>query len=153
MSENRSRTTPLVLILAAFVGAGGYVHLRDWLEIYRDVPSAVSGSAVVRIGFPINAAISFALVGVLIVLARRIGRPSALTNGVLGAIALFQVGSLASLILSRTGSVLGWSEPVWTRGAEQTRAVEIGALLILASVVAVRAIAQRQLVPARVVNR
>ncbi|MEY2403444.1 MAG: hypothetical protein QOD38_995, partial [Acidimicrobiaceae bacterium] len=45
--------------------------------------------------------------------------------------------SLGSLILSRTGSVLGWKEPVWTDGANQARAVEIVALVALAGVIAV----------------
>jgi hypothetical protein len=46
----------------------------------------------------------------------------------------FEAASLASLILSRTGSVLGWKEPVWTDGANQARLVEVIALVALAGV-------------------
>jgi len=151
MQSTRRPTAPLVLAIAAFVAAGGYVHLREWLDTYRDIPSSVPGSAVVRLGFPINAAISFVLAAVLVVVAVRASRSNRVTNVVLAVTALFQAGSLATLILSRTDSVLGWSEAVWTRGADQSRAVEIGALVLLAGVAALhQAINRRQLVPALV---
>ena len=47
--------------------------------------------------------------------------------------------SLIALIISRTGALAGWMEPVWTHGANQTRAVEIGALAALTSVAALAA--------------
>jgi hypothetical protein len=40
--------------------------------------------------------------------------------------------------------VFGWSEPVWTHGADQTRAVEIGALLALAPAMAIAPMASRR---------
>lgn len=151
MRPTRRPTTPLVLAIAAFVAAGGYIHLREWLDTYRSIPSSVPGSAVVRLGFPVNAAISFLLAALLVAVALRASRTNRATNVVLGATALFQIGSLASLILSRTDSVFGWSEAVWTRGADQSRAVEIGALVILAGVVGLQqAMRRRQLVPIRV---
>ena len=141
--------TPLVAIAAAFVAAGGWVHLREWLETYRDVPADAPGAAVVTVGFPIHVVLSVlavaALVGALVRWQRL------LPLAILGT-ALFQAGALASLILTRTGGLFGWSEPVWTRGAEQTRAVEIGALVALALAGALLTLARRQAVaptPAR----
>lgn len=129
----RRTTTPLVLAAAMFVGAGGFAHLREWLDTYRDVPADAPGAAVVRVGFPINAGLSVLLVAALVLTVFRFRRfqPYVLVGAI-----LFQAGSLATLILSRTGSLFGWAEPVWTVGADQIRAVEIGALVSLAAVVA-----------------
>ena len=131
--------SPLLLAIAALVGAGGFVHLREWLGSYRSLPSAVPGAAVVKVGFPVTAAISAVLAVVLVamVLGRR--DRSRATAVVLGVTAVFQAVSLAALILSRTDSVFGWSEPAWTRGADQIRALEIGALICLAQVAGLRA--------------
>jgi hypothetical protein len=51
------------------------------------------------------------------------------------AIAL-NVSSLGMVIATRTGSVFGWTEPVWTAGAEQVRAVAIGALVCVGAAIA-----------------
>ena len=126
---------PLLIGAAAFTLAGGYVHLREWLDTYRDIPASVQGSALVRVGFPINAGASLLLAIALVLVAVRPVRRSAL---VVAAAVAFQAGSLATLIGTRVGTVVGWSEPIWTRGAEQTRAVEIGALVLLALAVLVR---------------
>ncbi len=125
----RDPIAPLVAAASVFVLAGGWIHLREWLDGYRDVPSTVPGAEVVTVGFPVNAAASVLAAGALVValFLRRRWLPA-----VVGVTALFQVGSLAVLVLSRRGSFLGWEEPVWTMAAEQTRAVEIGALLCLA---------------------
>jgi len=136
----RRRTTPLVLAAAAFIAAGGYIHLREWLDTYRDLPSGVPGSAVVRVGFPINVGLSV-LLAVALVVTLFAGRR--LAPLVIAAAVAFEAGSLAALILSRTGSLAGWMEPVWTRGANQTRAVEIGAIVALAAAAAMAA-AQRR---------
>ncbi|MFN2505347.1 MAG: hypothetical protein ABR540_14175, partial [Acidimicrobiales bacterium] len=117
-----------VAAIAALVAAGGYVHLREWLGSYRSLPSAVPGAVVVKAGFPITAAISAVLAIVLIAMALRRQDRNRTTAVVLGVTAVFQAASLAALILSRTDSVFGWSEPAWTRGADQIRAIEIGAL-------------------------
>lgn len=118
-----------------FVAAGGFVHARDWLGIYRLVPADLAGAAVVRVGFPINVGISALLVVVLMACA--VSR-SRFTPLVAAGGFLFQAGSLASLILSRTGSLFGWQEPAWTLGADQSRAVEIGALIALTGILAMR---------------
>lgn len=121
-------TTPLVIAAAVFVAAGGYIHLTEWLDVYRDIPSQTPGSEVVTIGFPVNVAISVLAVVALGVAAWKL--PQYLWLVVAGTF-LFQAGSLATLILSRTGTVFGWTEPTWNDAANQTRAVEIGALLCL----------------------
>ena len=141
--------TPLVAVAAAFVAAGGWVHLREWLDTYRDIPADAPGAAVVTIGFPIHVVLSVLAVAAL---AGALVRWQRLLPLAILATALFQAGALASLILTRTGSLLGWSEPVWTRGAEQTRAVEIGALIALTLAGALVGLGRRQavaLAPAR----
>ncbi|HVL93463.1 MAG TPA: hypothetical protein VM264_08970 [Acidimicrobiales bacterium] len=128
------RTAPLQLAAAMFVAAGGFVHAREWLNSYRDVPAGAPGAALVRIGFPLNAGLSLLVAAALVVTAFAYRRWAPAV--VVGAIA-FQAVGLATLIGSRVGTVLGWSEPIWTLGADQTRAVEIGALVVLAGLVAV----------------
>ena len=126
-------TTPMVVLSAMFIGAGGFVHLREWLDVYREVPASAPGAAVVRIGFPLNAAASLLLVISLVLVFRR---PSRLTQPVILAAIAFQAASLATLIATRVGSVFGWSEPTWTPGAEQTRAVEAAAIVALLALAA-----------------
>ena len=136
----RRRTTPLLLVAAVFVAAGGFIHLRDWLEIYRSVPFSVAGAGVVRVGFPINVGVSVVLAVALVVTVFRWRRFAPV---VVGATLVFQAASLAALIVSRTGSLAGWMEPAWTDGANQTRAVEIGAMAALTAVVAIVAMQRR----------
>ncbi len=140
---NRHRQ-PLVLAAAAFTLAGGAAHLREWLDSYRDVPADAPGAFVVRIGFPASAAaalvIAVALVATIWV-ARRFA------PYVVGAAIAFNAASLGTLIATRTGSVLGWTEPVWTPGADQIRALEIGALVVLAASVLVARVARPVPVP------
>ena len=104
------------------------------------VPADAAGSFVVRVGFPVNVALSavgvVALVTTLFVAKR-------LVPMVVAGVIAFQAASLAVLIGTRVGSVLGWAEPVWTAGADQTRAVEIGALVALLASVAVGFTARR----------
>ncbi len=127
-------TTPLVFLAMMFIAAGGVIHLREWLETYRHVPTGAAGAALVRVGFPLNAVASLLLAGGL---GFTVWRRSRYTPHAMVAAAVFQLVSLAALIATRTGSLLGWSEPIWTGGAEQTRAVEIGALLLLAAIAAI----------------
>lgn len=132
------------------MAAGGFVHARDWLDIYRQVPSDLAGAAVVRVGFPINVATSALLVLALVACAATRSR---FTSIVAAAGLVFQGGALATLIKSRTGSVFGWSEPAWTLGADQSRAVEIGALIALSAVLMIISAHSRPAarpVPARV---
>ena len=127
-------TSPLLLAAALYTLAGGWVHLREWLDVYRDVPATIPGAALVRIGFPLDAGLSLVLGAALVFCALRRSR---LTPAVAAATGFMQAGSLAVLIGTRVGTVFGWTEPAWTRGAEQSRAVETGALLMLAAALAV----------------
>lgn len=132
LAESRRRPlTPLLTIAAAFVAAGGVIHLREWLDVYRYVPASIPGAVVVRAGFPINAAVSMLLAAGLIGVVVLSGPATRL---VVWAAVAFEAGSLGTLIASRTGSVFGWMEPGWSAAASQTRAVEIGALLTLSAV-------------------
>ena len=127
-------TGTMLFASAAYVVAGGYIHVSEWLDQYRFVPTSAPGGALVRIGFPLNAALSVVLAIALVAAAVRL--PRLVVPAVVGTMA-FQAASLAFVVGSRIGTVLGWSEPVWTTAAEQTRAVEIGALLTLAAAVVV----------------
>lgn len=130
VSRLRDPLTSVLALAAVFVAAGGYVHLREWLDVYRHYPADLSGVEVVRVGFVINAGAS-AVLAIALLAAAFLGRRAVL--GIVAAAALFQAASLAALIQSRRGTVLGWMEVGWSRGAAQTRAVEIGALLVLAA--------------------
>ena len=118
-----------LVIAAVAVLAGGAVHLHDWVVTYRHIPSTIPGWAVVRVGFAVNAAVSIVLASGLAACAYRVWR---FTPVVMLAAFGFQAASLASLIISRTGSVFGWSEMLWTAAANRTRAVEVVALVALA---------------------
>jgi hypothetical protein len=120
---------PLLALTAVYTFGTAAVHLREWSDTYRDIPHAVPGSAVVRVGFPINAGVALALaVGLLVTAVKASG----LGRWVQAATALFLVTSLAALVLSRTGSLFGWMEHGWSTGAKETAAVEVAALLCLA---------------------
>ena len=120
----------LLVVAAAAVALGGLVHLREWLEVYRDIPAEVPGSALVRIGFPLDAITSGLAAVVLIVAA--LERWVTLWLVAIG-VAAFQMSALLVLVLTRSGTVLGWSEPVWTPAATQSLVLEIAALAALAA--------------------
>jgi hypothetical protein len=136
----RNAVAVLLLLAAAFVAAGGYVHLREWLQVYRDVPAAVPGAAVVRVGFPVDTVLSTALAGMIVLATLR--APRWITRVVALGI-IFEAGALAALVLSRSSSLFGWMEPGWSRGAGQTRAVELGAVLLLGIVLGLRTVDRR----------
>lgn len=133
-------TAPLLLVAALFVAAGGFVHLREWLDTYRYVPESAPGAPVVRVGFPINAAASVVIASALAFCAIHRTR---FAPRIVAAAILFQAGSLAALIVTRTGTFLGWAEPIWTLGANQSRAMEIGALFSLTTVLGIGFVQQR----------
>jgi hypothetical protein len=141
----RRVTTPLILIAALFVLAGGYVHLREWQDTYRSLPSIVPGRDVVRIGFPVNAALSLLLALGLVLTAVRLRRLAPIV--LVGAV-LFQAGSLAAVVISRNTTLFGWMESTWTLGANQSVALEIGALVNLVLVLALASIRHRTPRPA-----
>lgn len=134
MERNRL-ARPMLLAAAAFTAGGGYVHLAEWLDTYRDVPAEAPGSWLVRIGFPVNTAVSLVAAVALVLAATRL--PKLAAPAIVGTF-LFQAASLAFLIGSRTGTVLGWTEPIWTPGAERSRALELAAMAALLAAVAIR---------------
>lgn len=136
MQVSRRITAVLALGAAGFILAGGYFHFRDWMDLYRHLPAEFPGSAVVRIGFPVNMALSVLSAGALVLgaLVSRWLLPYATAGSI-----MFQAGSLAALIKSRTGSLFGWTELGWAASAGQTRAVEIAALAALTMLTAVLA--------------
>jgi hypothetical protein len=119
-----------LIVSAVAVLAGGAIHAHEWLVLYRHVPALIPGSAVVRVGFPLNAAMSLVVGGAIVITTFRARR---LAPAVIVGALVFQATSLASLILSRTGSVFGWTEMFWTPAANRTRIVEIAALLALSA--------------------
>ncbi len=124
---------------ALFVAAGGYVHFREWFDTYRHLPANVPGVAIVRVGFPLNTVASVLLVGALVFCMVRRSRFS---PWVVASAIVFEVGSLLTLIATRTGNVFGWSEHIWTLGADQTRAVELGSIAALFGVILVGALSR-----------
>lgn len=131
-SFSKSDYTKVISLLVAagamFTIAGGYVHLREWLDTYRHLPAAAPGSFVVRDGFIVNVVAS---VLASVALVATIVRPNKATPFVIAGAFVFQAASLITLMASRTSNVFGWNEQGWTLGASQTRAVEVGALLVL----------------------
>jgi hypothetical protein len=119
---------PLLLSAAAYTLAGGYVHLRAWLDVYRHVPTQIPGAWVVRLGFPSTAAASVVLAAALALAATRFPK---LAIPAVAATTLFQIGSLGVLVATRVGSAFGWTESGWTGAAGQIRAAEAGALAML----------------------
>lgn len=126
-------TAPLLLLAAAFVLAGGYIHLTEWQDVYRDLPDQVPGAWVVKEGFLVNAVTSALVAGALVAVAFMLPKLRRLV--IVGAVG-FQAVSLAVLIRSRTGTIFEWTEPVWTPAANQSRAVEIGAIVCLVAALA-----------------
>ncbi len=129
---------PLVIVAAALVAVNGLLHLKIWNSDYRHTPSAAPGAWVVKVGFPVNAALAVALALALLVLIRQRLVPV--------AAAVFTGGSLAALILSRSRvGIFGWKESGWSSDAKMIAVVEVLSLVALAAVIAV----QRTGAPAR----
>lgn len=140
VSKLRRPTAPLLVLAAVFVAAGGAVHLREWLDTYRHLPASVPGADVVRVGFVANAVAS-AVLAVALLGSVFVGRRVAAL--VVALAAAFEATSLATLIQTRRGTVLGWMERGWSLGAAQARAIEIGALSLFALVVVITSVSRR----------
>ncbi len=116
----------------------------------------VDGAFVVRIGFPLNFAASVAAT-VLLLTATRTKRGFG-TLAAIGTIG-FEATSLAVLVATRMANFLGWSEHVWTPGAQMSLALEAAAMLLIGAALFVRQQdgivlrgPQRFLTPARVAH-
>lgn len=113
------------IVAAVLVLLGGLFHYQIWDSDYREIPDgAVDGLDVVKIGFPVNAAVSVILAVLLVVVARR--------PIVWLAALLFELASIVTLVLSREASVLGWKEPDWNADAKKVLLVEALAVVVLA---------------------
>lgn len=122
---------PLVIAATLLVAANGLLHLKIWNSDYRNLPSQVPGQWVVKVGFPVNAALAVVLAVALVVLIRQRLVPV--------AAALFTAGSLAALILSRSSvGIFGWKENGWTSNAKMSAVIEVLGLVVLASVIVLR---------------
>ena len=122
---------PLTIMSAVPLITGGALHLRDWSRTYRAVPWEVPGAWVVRVGFPLTGLISVVLAVLLVACAAK--RWGSLAY-VVGAAIAFQASSIGALVLSREGTFLGWTEPVWSADARQILALEILTIVGLTAV-------------------
>jgi len=115
---------PLTLVAAALVLAGGIWHLKLWDDRYRDLPDQIPGVEVVKLGFPVNAAVSVVLAGLLLVAGGRLA--------VLAAAMALEAGSIFALVDARTTVVLGWEDKTWDDDAVGILVLEAVALALLA---------------------
>jgi hypothetical protein len=138
-ATDHSRTTPTALgpatiaqlLAAVAVAVGGLLHLKDWDESKKDLPSQIPGVWVVQEGFLVNAAASLVLAALLV--ATAFGALIAFRRFVIPAALALEMASIAALLLSRGPGVFGWQE----KGAGyqdrpgQILAVEIAAVVLL----------------------
>ena len=111
------------LVAATFVFVGGLIHLELWLDGYRGIP-------YVGLGFIANVVLSAVLVVALL------GRP-AVPVGVVSV--AFSATSLLALVMSRTVGLFGFTETAWTDASVQAASAEIGAIVAVAVLLAMRA--------------
>ena len=109
-------------IAAVLILAGGAVHLQLWRGGYRGIP---------RIGpwFMANVIISAVLAVALMV-----------RNDARVALAgvIFSLASLGALVMSRTIGIFGFTERAWTTSVVRATAAEVGAVLFLTVILALR---------------
>lgn len=127
--------TPLALVawLAAAVGvlAGGLLHLKIWNSDYRTLPGGgvIPGAWVVKVGFPINAAVSV-LVAVAVGLTA-FGLVAAIRRFVIPVALAVEVASIAALVASRQSSIFSWTEKGYDTHAKQVLVVELVTVVLL----------------------
>ena len=132
----RAVQRPLTILAALLIAAGGVVHFLEWNDAYRHLPGDVAGAALVKIGLPVNAVLSLLVAVALVVTLFAVRR---LFTATVVAAVVFQLGSLAALVVSREGSLFGWQEATWTGAAEQSKVLEIAALVCLGAVLVTQA--------------
>lgn len=117
-----------VLMAARLLGAGltavmGLIHLRLWLDGYREIP-------IIGTLFILNTICSAALAIALLTMPARLRRPVAVITS------LFTAGSLAGLIASLTIGLFGVHETLQAPSVVATLIVEpVGVLVLLFAVV------------------
>jgi len=119
------------LLAAVAVAAGGVLHLQDWNDEKKDLPSQIPGVWVVQEGFLLNVAASL-LLAVLLV-ATAFGALRAVHRLVIAAALGLELASIAALVLSRGSGIFGWQEKGagYKDRAGQVLTVEIVAVVLL----------------------
>ncbi len=119
------------LLAAVAVLAGGLLHLRDWNDEKKDLPSQIPGVWVVQEGFLLNVAASLVLAALLV--ATAFGALRAVRRFVIPAALGLQLVSIAALVLSRGSGIFGWQEKGagYQDRAGQVLGVEIVAVVLL----------------------
>ena len=118
------RSGPAALLLAGrllgvvLTALMGLIHLRLWLDGYREVP-------VIGTLFLLNAIVAGLLVAALLAV------PARLRTTVTAITALFTAGTIAGLILSLTVGLFGVHESLQTPLVPTTLAVESAGVLVL----------------------
>ena len=118
---------------ASLIVGGGVVHYRLWRDGYR-------GIDVIGPLFVANVVLSSVLALAVVVRGSR-------TVALAGI--PFSLGTIVSLILSRTTGLFGFVERAWTPDAVRATTAEIGSVVALALVLLVRGRQMPSLVPAR----
>lgn len=112
------------LLGVGLTAAMGLIHLRLWVDGYREVP-------VIGTLFLVNAICAVALAVVMLTV------PARLLRVVAAITALFTVTTLAGLILSLTFGLLGVHESLQTPLVPTTLAVESTGVLVLIGILAI----------------
>jgi hypothetical protein len=111
------------LLGAGLTAVMGLIHLRLWLDGYREIP-------VIGTLFMLNAIISGVLVAALLAVPARLRSAAAITT------ALFTTGTLVGLILSLTIGLFGMHEILQAPLVIPTLVVEpVGVLMLLLAAV------------------
>jgi hypothetical protein len=127
--------TPLALAvwLASAVGvlAGGLIHLQIWNSTYRALPGGgvIPGVWVVKVGFPINTAVSV-LVAIALALCA-FGMVPVIRRFVIPIALALEVSSLGALIASRQASIFKWTEKGYDSNAKEVLVIEIVTVVLL----------------------
>lgn len=121
--DRASRTRAVLLLAGQLLGIGlvvvmGLIHLRLWLDGYRQIP-------IIGPLFITNAVCSGVLAAILLTVPVRLRRLAA------AIAALFTVGTLAGLIISLTIGLFGMRETVQAPLVPTTLAVESAGVLVL----------------------
>ena len=123
-------TRLLAIVAALLVAAGGIAHYVLWDDRYRDLPDQVPGADVVKLGMPVNVALSLAAAVLLVLLPKQ-----RLVS--IGALVL-QLGSIFALVDAREWMVLGWEERGYDSAASNVLILEVVAALVLIALLVVQ---------------
>lgn len=125
-----STTRLLAAVAAVLVAAGGIAHYVIWDDRYRDLPEQVPGVDVVKLGMPVNVALSIAAAVLLVLLPRQ--------RLVAAGALLLQLGSIFALVDGREWQLLGWEERGYDPAARNVLIVEVLASVVLVTLLVVQ---------------